>query len=84
MVDRDVFDRRLGKLEKVLRNLRRQQSVELDVFLRDEDLQAKVERWLQVAFECALDLASHLIAERGWQTPGTYREAFEILRREGV
>ena len=25
-----------------------------------------------------------MIADRGWKTPATYREAFEILRAEGV
>ena len=31
-----------------------------------------------------LDLAQHLIASRGWRTPATYREAFQVLASEGV
>ncbi len=84
MVDLDVLVRRLEKLEQLLRKLRGLQSVDLDTFLEDEDTQAKAERWLQVAVECALDLANHIIAERGWQTPSTYREAFKTLHREGL
>jgi uncharacterized protein YutE (UPF0331/DUF86 family) len=84
LVDREVFDRRLGRLEVVLRNLRELAKVERDAFLRDAGRQAQAERWLYVAAECALDLAHHLIADRGWKTPGTYREAFQVLEHEGV
>lgn len=84
MVDREVFDRRVGKLEELLRDLRRLAATDRATFLSDRGLQAQAERWLQLAAECALDLAHHLIADRGWKTPGTYREAFEILRAEGV
>jgi uncharacterized protein YutE (UPF0331/DUF86 family) len=84
LVDREVFDRRLGKLEELLRDLRRLSASDRTLFLTDRGLQAQAERWLQLAAECALDLAHHLIADRGWKTPATYREAFEILRAEGV
>ena len=47
-------------------------------------MQAEAERWLHLAAECSLDLAHHLIADRGWKTPSTYRETFEVLERERV
>ncbi len=84
MVDRDVLDRRLAKLEELLRQLRRLAAIEKQTFLADELVRASAERWLQLAAECSLDLAHHLIADRGWKTPSTYREAFEILNRENV
>lgn len=84
MVDRDVLDRRLARLEDLLRELRRLAVVQREEFLGDRGLQAQAERWLQLAAECALDLANHLIADRGWRTPQTYRESFAILREEGV
>lgn len=84
MVDREVFDRRLSRMEELLRDLRALSATPRDTFLRDRGLQAQAERWLQLAAECALDLAHHLIADRGWKTPESYREAFEILRAEGV
>ncbi len=84
LVDRDVFDRRLGKLDELMRDLRALARADRATFLSDRGLQAQAERWLQLAAECALDLAHHLIAERGWKTPTTDREAFEILRAERV
>ncbi len=84
MVDRDVFDRRLAKLEDLLRQLRGLAEVEKAAVLADDRVRASAERWLQVAAECCLDLAHHLIADQGWKTPSTYREAFEILHKENV
>ena len=84
MVDRDTFERRLGKLEELLRDLRALAETDAESFLADRGLQAQAERWLQLAAECALDLAYQLIAERGWSTPATSKEAFTILHREGV
>lgn len=84
MVDRDAFDRRLAKLEDLLRDLRRLAQRDLEAYLGDRGLQAQAERWLQLAAECAIDLANQLIAERGWRTPRTYRESFEVLRDERI
>lgn len=84
MVDREVFDRRLARLEELLRSLRQIAAEDKNAFLKDELLQASAERWLQLAAECAIDLAHHLIADRGWKTPVTYREAFQVLLQEGA
>jgi len=84
LVDRDAFDRRLAKLEELLRDLRDLARHDLATYLADRRLQAQAERWLQLAAECAIDLANQLIAERGWRTPRTYREAFDVLRDAGI
>lgn len=84
MVDREVFDRRLARLEAWLRELRRLARLDRETFLADVKTIAAAERWLQLSAECALDLANHLIADQGWRTPATYREAFQILREQGA
>jgi uncharacterized protein YutE (UPF0331/DUF86 family) len=84
LVDPEVFARRLAKLEELLSLLRGLAQVEREQFLIDRALQAQAERWLHLAAECALDLATHLIAEQGWRTPGTYRDAFRTLEERGV
>lgn len=84
LVDRDVFGRRLARLEELLRDLRQLVTGGRESFLADRGLHAQAERWLHLAAECTLDLAHHMIAERGWRTPVTYSEAFQILTAEGV
>lgn len=49
MVDREVFDRRLARLEELLVMLRRLGAGSRDIYLRDAGLQAQAERWLHLA-----------------------------------
>lgn len=84
MVDREVFAQRLGVVEQLLRDLRRLATVPSETYLTDRGLQAQSERWLHLAGKACLDLANHLIADQGWRAPSTYREAFDILREQGV
>lgn len=84
MVDRTVFDRRLAKLEEFLADLRSLSRLDLQTFLADHTSRTLAERWLHLAVECTLDLAHHLIAARGWSSPRTYRETFQILAGQGV
>lgn len=84
MVDPEVFDRRLSKLEQLLKQLRQAARTDWETFRANDWLQASVERWLHLAAECTLDVAHHLIADRGWRTPTSYRESFQILEDNGV
>jgi uncharacterized protein YutE (UPF0331/DUF86 family) len=84
LVDPEVFDRRLAKLEQVVKDLRGIAGVEPSEYRANRALQAQAERWIQVAVEVCLDLAHHLIADRGWATPTSYRQAFDLLARHTV
>lgn len=84
MVDAGVFERRLAKLEELVADLRPLAEMEKGDFLADHTAKSLAERWTHLAMECALDLAHHLIAVRGWSSPTTYRETFQILARHGV
>ncbi|RME19645.1 MAG: DUF86 domain-containing protein [Deltaproteobacteria bacterium] len=84
MVDREVFDRRLEKVEHLLVQLRTLAEVDKSTFLKDEGLKAQCERWLHLVAEACIDLANHLIADRGWPAPGSYRESFSTLAERGV
>jgi len=84
MVDPDVFDRRLERLEQAITDLRGVAAVDRATFLVDRRLQAQAERWTQVAVEACIDLAHHLIADHGWATPATHRAAFATLAAQGV
>lgn len=53
-------------------------------FLADEDIHQLAARYLQLACECVLDLAHHVIAEAGFRQPADYRDAIAILREEGI
>ena len=50
----------------------------------DWKTQRIVERTLQMAIEACLDVASHIVADRGLRAPSTYAETFEILVQAGL
>jgi uncharacterized protein YutE (UPF0331/DUF86 family) len=79
VVDPDVVARRLLALNESLKELERPEAAEAAALAANSMLRAAVERWLQVAIEACIDVASHVIASEGWPPPATGREAFLIL-----
>lgn len=55
-----------------------------DEFLADEDVHQLAARYLQLACECVLDLAQHVIAEAGFRQPADYKDAIAVLRDEAI
>jgi uncharacterized protein YutE (UPF0331/DUF86 family) len=84
LVDHNVFERRLRKLEELLGELRSLAKLDRETYLADSVSKTLAERWLQLLVECSLDIAHHLIADFGWPSPSTYRETFQILAEHGV
>lgn len=84
MVDADILRRRVDALLDYLRRLDRFSTIERGSFVADPDLHQLAERYLHLAVESALDIANHIIADRGYEAPETYRDAFSILARHGL
>jgi uncharacterized protein YutE (UPF0331/DUF86 family) len=74
----------LQKLDAYVRHLRQLQGVPLDEYLSDENLQAIVERRLQLAIQVCIDIANYLIAELGLPSPDDLANVFATLGREQV
>jgi uncharacterized protein YutE (UPF0331/DUF86 family) len=83
VVDPDVVARRLLALSESLKELERPEAGDATALAASSMLRAAVERWLQVAIEACIDVASHVIASEGWPPPSTGREAFMILAQHG-
>lgn len=83
-VDKDKLRHKLHHTRESLERLETIRNRGRDVFKNEWLLQAAAERSLQVAIEAILDVANHIIAQEGWGLPNNYREALEILLREGV
>jgi uncharacterized protein YutE (UPF0331/DUF86 family) len=84
VVDGDVLRLRIEALLEYLVRVDRFKEVERERFVADPDMHHLAERYLQLAVEAALDIAHHIIADRGYPAPATYREAFVILCKQGV
>ena len=76
MVDAEFVGRRLREIGRRLAALRDVRSNGERTFLIDLALQAQAERHLQLALQCAIDIALHILADDTDRTPDDYRTAF--------
>jgi uncharacterized protein YutE (UPF0331/DUF86 family) len=84
VVDAEILRRRIEALLGYLKRIERFASIDRQQFIDDADTHHLAERYLHLAIESALDIAHHLIADAGLESPETYRDAFAILARHGV
>lgn len=83
-LDREVILRRLLRLDRLKTRLERDARVARARYLGDEDLQAQVERRLQLAAQIAIDLANYLITHRSLEIPDEEDNVFVVLGRAGI
>ena len=84
MVDRDLILRKLADLDQYLAQVSEYRGITIDEYRRDWKVQRIVERTLQMAIEVCVDVATHVIADRGLRVPATYAEAFDVLGEGGL
>jgi uncharacterized protein YutE (UPF0331/DUF86 family) len=84
LVDADVLRRRIDALLDYLARLERFRTIDRQQFVAEPDTHHLAERYLHLAIEAALDIVNHIIADRGYEAPETYRDAFGILAAHGV
>jgi len=84
MTARDVVEAYLAELRANVEMLEPLQRLSIDEYLADRPRQKQVERCLQLAIECMLDIADHLIGEHSWRRPTSGEEALEVLAEVGV
>jgi uncharacterized protein YutE (UPF0331/DUF86 family) len=84
VVDTRLVDRKLAALRERIARVRATMPGDEQTFLADADRRELVAFNLFLAFQEALDLAAHLIADGGWDVPATAREHFETLARHGL
>lgn len=83
MVNPNVVATRLAKLREYVGYLKTLRKHSFKEFVADPFIRGSVERYLQLAIECCLDLGNHLIADRGLRRAEDYKEVFLILGEAG-
>lgn len=84
VVDKQKIERRLFKLEQSLRKLKELSKVSWDEYVKDEGIQDRAERNLQIAAQICIDIGSHVIADREYRPPYGYADIFAVLMEEGL
>jgi uncharacterized protein YutE (UPF0331/DUF86 family) len=83
-VDPAIVRRRLRRLERCLRVLRALRQQGRHAFVSDEAVQDRVERNAELAAQACADIALHLLAAEGRESPETYADAVLALPKLGV
>jgi uncharacterized protein YutE (UPF0331/DUF86 family) len=74
----------LRELSEALKDWGRYQSISLEELHTDRDKRNMVLHALLTSIQAAIDIATHIIAEKGLRKPTTYRETFEILEEAQI
>lgn len=80
MVDRVLVLRKLADLDRYREQIGGFREVTAEQYTSDWQTQRIVERTLQMMIETCVDVANHLISDRGARVPQSYADSFRVLR----
>lgn len=84
MVDKTLILRKLSELEEYSGQLKEYANVTIEQYSRDWKVQRVVERTLQMMIEICVDVAGHIISDKGYRVPTTYADSFRVLYENGL
>lgn len=84
MVDRTLLLRKISELERYRDQVREFSSITISDYKADWKTQRIVERTLQMMIETCVDIAGHIISDRGMRTPSSYADTFRVLAENSV
>lgn len=83
-LDKEIIYRRLNRLERILLTLEKNAQVNREDYLKNEDLQAAVERRLQLAAQICIDIANYLLARQRLELPDEEENLFLSLAKAEI
>ncbi|NLG79602.1 MAG: DUF86 domain-containing protein [Firmicutes bacterium] len=83
MVEEEVIRNRLKYLDEYISDLEKERHLTWEEFLTSKKTRRYVERTLQLALECCLDIGHHIIAEERLREPADNKDVFSVLHEAG-
>ena len=83
MVDKDLILAKASSVKRHLRRIEEKRNIDLNIFLKDIDLQESILFNLQMAIQNCIDIAAHIISDEGLGVPGSTNEMFYLLEENG-
>lgn len=84
MVDKLLIGRKLSDIDNYLNQLREFSNISAAKYKKDWKIQRIVERTLQILIELCIDIANHLISDRGMRLPTGYADTFNVLMENKI
>ena len=84
MVDETLIPRKLSELDQYIKQIKEYEGISVAEYSDDWKIQRIIERTLQMMIETCVDIAGHIIADKGYRTPTSYSDSFRVLQEEKV
>jgi uncharacterized protein YutE (UPF0331/DUF86 family) len=84
MVDKTLILRKLSELDEYYKQIKEYEEITVVQYSDDWKIQRIIERTLQMMIETCVDVASHIIADKGYRVPKSYADTFKILHDEKI
>ena len=83
MADSSLILAKAGSVRSHLNRVFEKRNVDLNGFLKDIDTQESILFNIQMAIQNCIDIAAHIISEKGLGVPGSTTEMFYVLEKNG-
>ncbi|MBM4135597.1 MAG: DUF86 domain-containing protein [Nitrospira sp.] len=84
LVDKLLLGRKLTQMETYLDQIREYSKISVTAYKNDWKIQRIVERTLQILIELCIDIANHLISDKGMSLPTSYADTFKVLTENRI
>jgi uncharacterized protein YutE (UPF0331/DUF86 family) len=84
MVDKPLILRKLAELDQYLRQVKEYARISAEEYQSNWKTQRIIDRTLQMMVETCVDIAGHVISDKGFRTPTSYSDAFKVLHENGI
>jgi uncharacterized protein YutE (UPF0331/DUF86 family) len=82
MVDETLILRKLSELDEYNKQIKEYEKITVAQYSDDWKIPRIIERTLQMMIETCVDIASHIIADKGYRVPTSYSDIFKVLHEE--
>ncbi len=80
----DEIASKIEQLVEYVNILKGYQHLKIEDLQRDHTLKGAVERYLEIALECSIDIGEMIISGEKLKRPESYQEVFLILGEQGI
>jgi uncharacterized protein YutE (UPF0331/DUF86 family) len=84
LVDRLLLERIISDIRSNVQDLKQAQDITWEIYQTNKRSRRFVERTLHILIEACIDAAQHIISDKHFREPASYRDTFLVLAEEGV
>ena len=76
--------RKLSELDEYYKQIKEYEKITVAQYSDDWKIQRIIERTLQMMIETCVDIANHIIADKGYRVPKSYSDTFKVFYEEKI